>query len=247
MSPGKDRIEDYDYDLPGELIAQEPPAERGTSRLLVLHRSDASREHRQFTEITELLRAGDLLVLNETRVFPARVRIVRSGGGSGELLLLERVESSNHWYAIGKPGRALQPGRTLNVDGDPATVHVVARRAELVELEFRAGDRPLDESEVLAMCERVGEVPLPPYIKRELGGAAEDRERYQTVYARQTGSAAAPTAGMHFSESILARLRERGVEVATVCLHVGLGTFQPLTPEKLERAELHEELSHIHI
>ena len=247
MSHDRDLLDEYDYDLPGELIAQEPPLERGTSRLLVLRRNDGAREHRSFTELPSLLNSGDLLVLNETRVFPARLRLRRSGGGAGELLLLETLPNSRQWQTIGRPGRALQPNRTVYVAGDSTEVHVVERRGELVSVELRDGGATLSENEVLKLCERAGEVPLPPYIKRErceLSSTA-DNERYQTVYARQTGSAAAPTAGLHLTDEILTALDARGVEVAKVCLHVGLSTFQPLTEEKLKQPTLHEERFHV--
>ena len=236
-------LADYDFDLPREQIAQAPPPERGDSRLLVLHRSEGRSEHRHFRDLGESLRCGDLLVLNETRVFPARLRMRRTSGAQGELLLLEADADTGRWSAIGHPGSALKAGQVLVVDGSAITAHPVGRDGELVHVEFRDRGVPLERDAVLNLCEHVGEVPLPPYIARERGDErfVTDRRRYQTVFARHPGSAAAPTAGLHFTRERLRDLRERGVALAHVTLHIGLGTFKPLTEATFGQTTLYRE------
>lgn len=236
-------LSDYDFDLPLERIAQEPPAVRGASRLLVLDRARGDLEHRAFGELADLVRPGDVFVFNDTRVFPARLRIRRTTGGRGELLLLERESGTRRWKAIGRPSRALEPGQELLVEGSMVTAHPLCREGDMVHVEFRNSSDPLDPDDVLELCERVGEVPLPPYIqrRREDPRFREDRSRYQTVFARRTGSAAAPTAGLHFTPEILAELGRAGATLTQVTLHIGLGTFKPLTEDGFNGTTLHRE------
>ena len=231
-------VADFDFDLPDELIAQEPPAQRGGSRLLVLDRANGAVTHTMFARIGEFLRAGDLLVVNNTRVFPARLlgRRVPSGGAVEALLLgvgrREGERGERYEYdALMHPGQKLKAGARVVFEGDGVTLHgeVLARRF--------FGRRALrlwtgDGSDVSAAIDRIGHIPLPPYIKRD--DTATDRDRYQTVYARERGSIAAPTAGLHFTPSILDELAARGVERAEVTLHVGYGTFKPVRTERVE-------------
>jgi len=210
----------YDYRLPPELIAQEPLAARDASRLLALDRATGALSHRTFSDLPELLRTGDLLVANRSRVFPARLLGRREGGGSAEVLLVRRREP-NVWDAMVRPGRRLHPGSVVEIapgfrvriEGPSAGPR---RRVHLL-LEAPDPDAAID---------RHGHVPLPPYIHRL--DDPSDRDRYQTVYARETGSVAAPTAGLHFTPELLDRLRARGVEIAEIVLHVGPGTFRPV-------------------
>jgi S-adenosylmethionine:tRNA ribosyltransferase-isomerase len=230
------RMADYDYELPHELIAQVPLEDREASRLLVLQRGSGQIEHSSFTHLPQFLRRGDLLIFNDSRVIPARLHIRRQSGGAGELLLLRRDERTGVWTALGRPARRLRAGETVIVAADPdasvpdgSAVIVGRDSAGLVEVRLDdAVERDLDA---------YGGVPLPPYITAEL----PDRERYQTVYSHERGSAAAPTAGLHFTDSMLARLRDRGVDAAFVTLHVGLDTFRPVTVEYAERHEIHSE------
>lgn len=242
MTPSPLRTADFDYALPEELIAQTPAARREEARMLVLHRHSGQFEHAGVTDLPRFLRPGDVLVLNNSRVIPARLR-ARNAHSSGrfEILLLEE-NAKNDWWAMLKPGRRARPGSRLVVQdaaGNPTpTVATVAAVNE-------EGHRRLQFSgveDLLQLLDAVGEVPLPPYIRRtgaEVG--AIDRERYQTVFAKPPGSVAAPTAGLHFSEALLQDLRARGVEVCFVTLHVGLGTFAPVKAEMLARHIMHEE------
>jgi len=244
-------LADFDFHLPEELIAQEALGDRAASRMLVLYRQEARWEDRQFRELPEFLRAGDCLVLNDSRVFPARLFGRRAGvhalpigranpkrreylSGEVEVFLLRPVSADGRdWEALVRPGRKLPVGERIHF-GDDLEAHIVAR-GEFGERTLRfpgAGD-------LYAEFEKIGHVPLPPYIKR--GDQAADRERYQTVFARERGSVAAPTAGLHFTPEILEACRARGADVAYVTLHVGLGTFQPLREEQVERAKLHSE------
>jgi S-adenosylmethionine:tRNA ribosyltransferase-isomerase len=229
-------VSEFDYDLPERLIAQEPPARRDASRLLVVNRTSGEPVDSAFTELPHHLRPGDLLVLNNTRVFPARligrrVRVTPRGetvlGGRVEVFLVSEVEPLV-WEALVKPGRALTPGATVEFARGKLTAEVIKwreRGRRVVRFEA-AGD--FDE-----IIDRIGRTPLPPYIKRD----EEDRldaERYQTVFARQRGAVAAPTAGLHFTPELLDRLRSCGVEIAEITLHVGYGTFQPVRVESVE-------------
>ncbi|HVQ30583.1 MAG TPA: tRNA preQ1(34) S-adenosylmethionine ribosyltransferase-isomerase QueA [Vicinamibacteria bacterium] len=213
---------DFDYPLPDEAIAQEPLAERDASRLLVLDRAQASVRHHSFRDLPDLLASGDLVVTNRSRVFPARLLGTRPGGGEAEVLLV-RPLGDDVWEALVRPGRRLRPGarvhvdEALDVDILPSPEPVEGRRR--VRLLARSGDAARE-------LERLGHIPLPPYIRR--ADRPDDKARYQTVYAREPGSVAAPTAGLHFTEALFARLRERGIERAEVVLHVGPGTFRPV-------------------
>jgi S-adenosylmethionine:tRNA ribosyltransferase-isomerase len=231
------KASDFSYDLPAELIAQHPLPERRDSRLLHLP-AHGGPVHRRFADLPNLLSSGEVIVLNETRVLPARLRVARATGGIVELLLLEpqgdaansQVEGRHeHWRAMAKPARRIRPGEILTA-GDAFHVRVVERAGPDVRVEF------LDASaeEVL---EQHGEVPLPPYLHRD--AEPEDRARYQTVYARVPGAVAAPTAGLHFDAEMLDDLRERGIEIASIVLHVGPGTFRPLPEEDVELSEIH--------
>ena len=236
--PGLTSISDFDYDLPPEAIAQEPAAERDAARLLVLSRPRGQVAHHVFRELPELLEPNDLLVMNRSRVFPARLLGRRRGGGQAEVLLV-RPYGGGEWDALVRPGRRLRPGDTVEVG---AGVRVAiqggprgrdARRR--VRIEGPAG--PAEDPE--ALIERLGHTPLPPYIRRP--DRPEDRSRYQTVYARERGSVAAPTAGLHFTPALLERLRERGVRLADLVLHVGPGTFRPVTVDDVSRHRLDPE------
>lgn len=220
---------DFAYDLPPELIAQAPLPERSASRLLVLDGATGRIEDRRFADIAELLRAGDLLVLNDTRVLPARLHGRKATGGRVEILL-ERVLGPRRALVQLRASRSPKAGAILELPGGARAV-VAGRAGELFDLEL---DR--DVEPYLAAH---GEVPLPPYIERV--PADEDRERYQTVFARASGAVAAPTAGLHFDEALLARLAERGVERGFLTLHVGAGTFAPVRTEQVEAHRLHPE------
>jgi S-adenosylmethionine:tRNA ribosyltransferase-isomerase len=229
-------VADFDYTLPSELIAQTPIEPRDASRLLVVHRDTGTLEHRTFRDIREYLRPGDLLVANRSRVIPARLRGVKEGSGGAVELLLLAVRGDlgpDRWEALVRPGRRIHEGQRL-VFGDGELAAEVEARApsggRIVRLEARNAD-------VAGALARVGSVPLPPYIRAPLG----DPERYQTVYAREPGSAAAPTAGLHFTPELLAELREQGVETAYVTLHIGLDTFRPIEEADVARHHIHTE------
>jgi len=237
---------ELDYDLPARLIAQYPPRERDAARMLVLERGVEGCRHRHFTDLPGYLRAGDLVVLNDTRVFPARlVGQWCDTGGMVELLLLELAQGSGDgredlWEALCGSGRRARAGQVASFGGGALTAEIVrpADSGGLVRVALR-GAAPL--AELLA---RHGRTPLPPYIARRAaapGVAALDRERYQTVYARQVGAVAAPTAGMHFTNDMLNDLARAGIAIATVTLHVGPGTFQPVKTERIEDHRMHEE------
>lgn len=231
------RLEDFDYDLPPELVAQEPVEPRDASRLLVVHRAAGRLEHRQFRDLPDYLHAGDVLVRNVTRVLRARLVGRRSGGGPAELLLLE-PRPDGTWEALARPARRLRPGVRLRFD-PPAPGGSEALDVTVTESlgDGRVAVRVEAEGSVPALLEVFGRVPLPPYIRRPLA----DPGRYQTVYAAAPGSAAAPTAGLHFTPAVLERLAAQEVDVADLILHVGLGTFLPVREADLERHRLHAE------
>ncbi len=226
------KTEAFDYDLPVELIAQEPLAQRDASRLLVLRRKEGTLEHTCFRQLPLYLERGDLLVMNDTRVFPARLlgRQDRKGG-SVELLLLRPLEDGK-WEALCKPGKRAKPGEVL-VFGDAelrAEVLTVTPTGErIVSLH---SEKPLE-----TILSSIGQVPLPPYIKKEL----YEPERYQTVYARHSGSVAAPTAGLHFTERVFSDLQQRDVGLVFLTLHVGVGTFRPVKEEYVTQHRMHSE------
>ena len=228
-------LSEFDYHLPEELVAQQPLPQRDASRMLVLRRGDGTWEDRAFRDLPKYLAEGDCLVVNESRVLPSRLYGHRIGHtGHIEVLLLHPLSSDAlTWRALVRPGRKMRTGDGLYFS--PALQARILGRGELGErtIEFETG---LDIYEAL---EQIGHVPLPPYIKRP--DSAADRERYQTVFARERGSVAAPTAGLHFTPEVLAACGEAGAEVARVTLHVGLGTFQPLHHEEIEQNTLHAE------
>jgi S-adenosylmethionine:tRNA ribosyltransferase-isomerase len=233
-------VADFDFDLPDELIAQEPPAERGASRLMVVDRASGHIAHRQFAELPALLGAGDLLVVNDTRVFPARLIGVRlPGGGAAECFLVRPAAlGADTWIALVHPGQRLREGSRMVFESGPRRLN-----AEVVGRHFH-GRRTVrlwtdDDSPVRETIDAIGHVPLPPYIKRP--DAAADRDRYQTVYARARGSIAAPTAGLHFTPQVLAEIAERGVERVSITLHVGYGTFQPVRADTVEEHQMEGE------
>jgi len=219
---------DFDYDLPAESIAQQP-APRGESRLLVMD-SEGPDRHQHVRDLPRLLRADDLLVLNDTRVIPARLYGQRAGGnGKIEILLTEKI-NEHDWDALVKPGRRARPGTMISFE---------ELSAEIIEKDPSGRHRLRFSEPVEPHLDRLGHVPLPPYIHRPDDTA--DRERYQTVYARQPGAIAAPTAGLHFSEELLGEIRAAGIETATVTLHVGLGTFKPVTAERIADHQMERE------
>jgi S-adenosylmethionine:tRNA ribosyltransferase-isomerase len=228
------RISDLDYALPDELIAQEPLAKRDASRLLLLDVPADAVEDRLFTELPGLL-PPSLFVFNDTRVFPARLRGHKATGGRVELLLLRRTSDvPDRWLAMGRSSKGLRAGMQLSLCDGRLTARVV-RALDQGQLEVDL----LAQAEVDAVIEQAGDVPLPPYIRRAAGDA--DRTRYQTVYARKSGAVAAPTAGLHFTESTLSALEEAGHRTAYVTLHVGPGTFRPVQSDTLDEHEMHEE------
>ena len=231
-------VSDFDFDLPAELIAQTPAPERGASRLLVLRKETGEIDHSEVSHLPDLLRAGDLLVVNDTKVFPARLLGTRvpSGGAVECLLLANRGEGL--WDALVHPGQKLRPGSEMLFQGSE---HVL--RGEILERHFH-GRRTIrlraeNGASVEDAIDDIGHVPLPPYIKRE--DTAGDRERYQTVYARERGSVAAPTAGLHFTPELLDALERRGISRTAITLHVGYGTFQPVRVDTVEAHTLDAE------
>jgi len=245
------RLSDFDYELPEELIAQSPPAERDAARMLVLHRAEQRWEDRTFRDFPSFLRSGDCLVLNDSRVLPSRLFGHRAGthslavgkhnpkrhenlSGTVEVMLLEPVdENPVEWRALVRPGRKMRMGEIIRFD-EAVSAEIVARgeRGERT-IRFHGVD------DIYSMLDRLGHMPLPPYIKRV--DTAADRERYQTVFARERGSVAAPTAGLHFTGEILDRSMEAGAAIERVTLHVGLGTFQPIDREDFEQHHLQHE------
>jgi S-adenosylmethionine:tRNA ribosyltransferase-isomerase len=223
------RVADFSFELPDSLIARHPLAERRSSRLLTLDGPTGALAHRQFTDLLEHLRPGDLMVFNNTRVIPARLFGQKASGGKLEILI-ERVLDSHRVLAHVRSSKSPKPGTQLLIDGG-GEAEMVARHDALFELRFT--------EEVLPLLDRVGHMPLPPYIDRPDEGA--DRERYQTVYAQRSGAVAAPTAGLHFDEELMGKIAEKGVSTAFVTLHVGAGTFQPVRVERIEDHHMHKE------
>ena len=225
-------VKDFYYDLPQELIAQDPLEDRSSSRLLVLDRKTGEMEHRVFRDIKEYLRPGDCLIVNDTKVIPARLMGVKEDTGAGiEVLLLKR-KADNVWETLVKPGRKARPGARI-VFGDGLLKGEVLEIAEegnrLIRFEY--------EGIFEEILDKLGQMPLPPYITHQL----KDRNRYQTVYAKHDGSAAAPTAGLHFTPELLKEIEEKGVKLAHVTLHVGLGTFRPVKVEDVAEHHMHSE------
>jgi len=222
---------DFYFDLPEELIAQTPLEKRDSSRLLTLDKNSGEVEHHHFYELPDFLEEGDTLVLNDSRVLPARLLGRRETGGSIELVLLRDL-GEGKWECLSRPGKKTRPGTRLIFGEGELTADVI----DVVE----GGNRIVKfnyEGIFLEVLERLGKMPLPPYIKAEL----QDAERYQTVYSREVGSAAAPTAGLHFTKELLQQIKDKGVNVCYVTLHVGLGTFRPVKEEEIENHDMHSE------
>ncbi len=245
------RVADFHFELPEELIAQAPPAVRGSSRMLLVDRETGALADDRFSNLPARLRAGDLLVLNDSRVLPARLFAVRAGArtqakspspsGRIEVLLTQQI-APDTWSALVRPGKKVLVGETLSFpgpDGQPLLTADVLTAGDFGERTVRFAP----DARFYEHLERIGHMPLPPYIHREKDApdSDEDRQRYQTVYSTERGSAAAPTAGLHFTPEILAELEARGVEIARITLHVGLGTFQPVRVEHLDEIRLHTE------
>ncbi len=225
---------DFDFVLPQELIAQHPTAVRSESRLLVLDRSKDHIEHVHFYDLIQFLSPGDLLVANDSRVIPARLFGVKEGSGAAaELLLLRPMAEQGTWETLVRPGRRLQPGhRILFGDGRLSADIIATGAGGTRQIRFSAYGEHLDE-----LLHELGEMPLPPYIREKL----EDPLRYQTVYAKEKGSVAAPTAGLHFTPELLELLKQKGVDILFITLHVGLGTFRPVQSDRIEEHHMHEE------
>lgn len=226
------KTSDFYYELPKELIAQTPVEPRDSSRLLVLDRKDGSVEHRHFYDIIDYLHEGDLIVANDSRVLPARIFGVKDETGARvEFLLLKQI-SGNRWETLCKPGKKAREGAKFTFGGGLLRAEV----AEVKDDGNRIVDFDCDES-FFAVLDKIGQMPLPPYITAEL----QDKERYQTVYSHELGSAAAPTAGLHFTEDLMERIRQKGVKIAYVTLHVGLGTFRPVKVDDVTQHKMHSE------
>ena len=226
------KTHDFWYELPEELIAQTPLEQRDASRLLVLDRVSGEINHRHFYDVIDYLKPGDCLVMNDSRVLPARLLGHRPTGGAVEVLLLRDL-GDKKWECLCKPGRKMQPGNEVIFGDGELTATVLEVRED--------GNRVVEfyyEGIFLEVLERLGKMPLPPYIKAELS----NQERYQTVYSKEVGSAAAPTAGLHWTPELLEKARERGVKLAFVTLHVGLGTFRPVKAEEISEHHMHAEL-----
>ena len=226
------KTSDFWYDLPEELIAQTPLQQRDSSRLLVLDKESGQVAHKHFFDIIDYLQPGDCLVMNDSRVLPARLLGHRPTGGAVELLLLRDL-GNKCWECLAKPGRKLQTGQEVLFGNGELTATILEVKDDgnrIVEFHY--------DGIFLEVLERLGKMPLPPYIKEEL----QDQERYQTVYSREVGSAAAPTAGLHFTEELLEKIRDKGVSTAFVTLHVGLGTFRPVKAESIDEHHMHSEL-----
>lgn len=225
-------LEFFSYELPKESIAQVPAEPRDSARLLVVNNADAELEHRSVSDLPILLRSGDLLVVNDTRVRRARLSLTKSTGGAAEVLLTEPDGDPQTWLALVKPGKRLQPGTVL-YDGDHPVVEILS-----IGEDGQRRVRVLDHERASTL----GTLPLPPYISPTLDSSEpRDPERYQTVYARREGSVAAPTAGLHLTQELLAQLEAAGIEIARVELEVGLGTFKPMTAPSLADHEMHHE------
>ncbi len=225
-------VQEFDFDLPEELIAQTPPERRTDSRLLVLDKHTGAMEHRYFTDLIRYLRKGDTLVLNDTRVMPARLLGVKPDTGARIEVLLLKSLYDDRWETLVKPGKRVKPGTRLVFGNGELTAEcedVTPAGGRIIRFRY--------EGIFQQVLDKLGEMPLPPYIRQRL----DDQERYQTVYSRNWGSAAAPTAGLHFTEEYLQQIREHGIGLAFITLHVGLGTFRPVTTEKVEDHQMHSE------
>jgi len=228
------KLSDFDYDLPPKLIAQYPPPQRDRSRLLVLNRKEGEIEHRTFSQLPSYLNDGDLLVLNKTKVIPARLKGVKEGtGGRVELLLLNEVRE-DEWKVLVRPGRRVRPGTKISIGGGRLRAQITDGGQDGYRLvRFTA------EGDFWQILQEVGQIPLPPYIKRKPEPA--DKLRYQTVYARTRGAVAAPTAGLHFTKDLLGKIRAKGVKIGSLILHVGWGTFRPVKSEEITEHRMGSE------
>jgi S-adenosylmethionine:tRNA ribosyltransferase-isomerase len=238
------RTADFQFHLPPELVAQHPAPQRDESRLLVFHRQENRLEHRHFPDFLGYLRAGDVLVLNNSRVIPARLRGINDKtGGKFEILLVEE-NAPNDWWTMLRPGRNARPGTEILILGPKAPHEKTALSATVLEKNSEGHYRLQFTgcSDIKNILDEIGEMPLPPYIARKSSGLLpEDKERYQTVFAKNNGSVAAPTAGLHFTTGLLDKIREAGVKICFVTLHVGPGTFLPVKAENLSEHNMHEE------
>ena len=232
------KLADFDFNLPNDLIAQYPSPQRDNSRMMLIRRETGKREHLRFRDLPDIMSPEHFLVVNETRVFPARLRAGRPGKNEQIEILLLREESPGRWLALTKPGRKTPVGQRLRIGDISAVVAAITESGTRV-IEFDGFERG---ENLLEVFEKIGEPPTPPYIRRrDSTDAAEDRLRYQTVYARQSGSVAAPTAGLHFTEEVLRRLDAKGVSVCKILLHVGYGTFKPVRAENIEEHKMEPE------
>ncbi|MEQ6375795.1 tRNA preQ1(34) S-adenosylmethionine ribosyltransferase-isomerase QueA [Bacillaceae bacterium S4-13-56] len=225
-------IQDFDFDLPEELIAQHPLKDRTSSRLMVLNKEKKTIDHLSFTDIVSFLQEGDCLVLNNTKVLPARLLGVKKDTGAKMECLLLHQKEEDHWEVLVKPAKRMKVGTVVEFgDGKLRAIctDVQEEGIRIVRFEY--------DGVFLEVLDQLGEMPLPPYIREQL----EDRDRYQTVYAKEQGSAAAPTAGLHFSEEILEKIAQKGVHIEYITLHVGLGTFRPVSVDSIEEHEMHSE------
>ena len=226
------RVEDFDYNLPEELIAQTPLKKRDSSRLLVLDKKTGNIEHKKFTDIIDYLEKGDTLVLNDTKVLPARlIGIKEETNAVIEVLLLKNIENDD-WECLVKPARRIKVGTIVSFGEGKLKAECIKEEAEGIR-HFRL----LYDGILMEILDELGTMPLPPYIHEKL----EDQSRYQTVYAKEIGSAAAPTAGLHFTKELLKKIEDKGINIAFITLHVGLGTFRPVSVEKVEDHEMHSE------
>jgi len=228
------KLSDFDYDLPPKLIAQYPPPQRDRSRLLVLNRKEGKIEHRIFSQLPSYLSAGDLLVLNQTKVIPARLKGVKEGtGGRVELLLLNKVRE-DEWKVLFRPGRRVRPGTKISIGGGRLRAQITDGGRDGYRIVRFTWDGDFGE-----ILQEVGQIPLPPYIKRKPEPA--DKLRYQTVYAQTEGAVAAPTAGLHFTKDLLGKIRAKGVKISSLILHVGWGTFRPVKSEEITEHRMGSE------
>ncbi len=232
------KLADFDYDLPKDLIAQQPLENRDDARLLILYRNTGKIEHRKFYEITDYLSDGDLLVLNNTKVIPARIRGNKTSGASIELLFIEELEE-NQWKVLIKSRAKLREKEEIRIDSKIISVNLLGRSEDGAWcVEFNK------DVDIKRIMNKIGEMPLPPYIKRKKDSNALyslDQERYQTVFAKKAGAIAAPTAGLHFSQNILKNIKTLGTEIEFITLHVGLGTFLPIKTEDIRNHQMHKE------
>ncbi len=225
-------LTDFNYDLPEELIAQDPLLKRSDSRLMVIHRDDDSIEHKHFSDVIDYLNEGDCLVINDTKVIPARLLGVKKDTGAAIEVLLLRNRGDNVWETLVKPGKKMKVGAEVEFGEGllrGVVVDIIDEGNRLIKFTY--------EGIWEEILDQLGEMPLPPYITHKL----QDKNRYQTVYAKHEGSAAAPTAGLHFTEELLQKIEDKGVKIARVTLHVGLGTFRPVKVEKIEEHHMHSE------